>query len=103
MNITSSKTNVYIYVYICNPAEPNCEYVISLRARNEVGDGPLVYSNVRTREEAPLETSSPLVPPVGLKAVVLSSKAVVVYWTDTTLSKSQVYRTIIWYDIYLLQ
>lgn len=70
--------------------EPNCEYVISLKARNEVGDGPPVYSNVRTREEAPLETSSPLVPPVGLKAVVLSSNAVVVYWTDTTLSKSQV-------------
>ncbi|XP_026472597.1 neogenin-like [Ctenocephalides felis] len=75
--------------YVIKNLEPNCEYVISLKARNEVGDGPPVYSNVRTREEAPLETSSPLVPPVGLKAVVLSSNAVVVYWTDTTLSKSQ--------------
>ncbi|KFM65191.1 Neogenin, partial [Stegodyphus mimosarum] len=30
-----------------------------------------------------------MLPPVGLKAIVLSSSTVVLYWTDTTLSRNQ--------------
>lgn len=70
--------------------EPNSEYVISLRANNNMGDGPAKYESVRTRDEAPPEPITPLIPPVGLKAIVLSSSSVVVYWTDSTLSQSQV-------------
>lgn len=70
--------------------DPNSEYVISLRTRNEMGDGPPTYANVRTRDEPPPEPATPLFPPVGLKAQVLSATSVVLYWTDTTLSKSQV-------------
>ena len=71
-------------------AEPNSEYVISLRAYNDMGDGRPVYVSVHTKEVMAPEPISPLIPPVGLMAVVLSSTTVVVYWTDTTLSKSQV-------------
>lgn len=71
-------------------SEPNSEYVISLRASNGMGDGPAKYESVRTRDEAPPEPVTPLIPPVGLKAIVLSSSTVVVYWTDSTLSQSQV-------------
>lgn len=54
-----------------------------------MGDGPAKYESVRTRDEAPPEPVAPLIPPVGLKAIVLSSSTVVVYWTDSTLSQSQ--------------
>ncbi|XP_059613953.1 neogenin [Phlebotomus argentipes] len=69
--------------------EPNSEYVISLKARNLVGDGPPIYDYVRTREEALVEPPAPLEVPVGLRAITMSSNSIVVYWTDTTLSKSQ--------------
>lgn len=78
--------------YIIKGLEPNSEYVISLRASNDLGDGPPKYENVRTTEEAPPEPMTPLIPPMGLKAIVLSSSSVVVYWTDTTLSPNQVVR-----------
>ncbi|XP_062709331.1 neogenin isoform X2 [Aedes albopictus] len=69
--------------------EPNTEYVISLRARNNMGDGPPIYDTVRTREDSPIEAPTPLEVPVGLRAIPMSGTSIVVYWTDTTLSKSQ--------------
>lgn len=35
------------------------------------------------------EPLTPMLPPVGLKAIVLSDSTVVLYWTDTTLSRNQ--------------
>ncbi|XP_034257103.1 neogenin [Thrips palmi] len=75
--------------YTIEGLEPNSEYVISVRAFNEIGDGQPRYESNRTREESTPEPLSPLIPPVGLKAIVLSATSVVVYWTDTTLSQSQ--------------
>ncbi|XP_025990805.2 neogenin isoform X7 [Solenopsis invicta] len=75
--------------YAIKPIEPTTEYVISLRATNNVGDGQPAYANVRTPERFVSESAVPLIPPVGLKAIVLSASTVVLYWTDTTLSKSQ--------------
>ncbi|KOC68698.1 Neogenin [Habropoda laboriosa] len=69
--------------------EPITEYVISLRATNDAGDGQPAYANVRTTERSVSEFSVPLIPPVGLKAAVLSDTTVVLYWTDTTLPKTQ--------------
>lgn len=76
--------------YVIDRLEPNSEYVLSLRATNEMGAGPPVYFNIRTQDEPPPEPQPPLMPPVGLKAQVLSETSVVLYWTDATLSKSQV-------------
>ncbi|XP_034947132.1 neogenin isoform X2 [Chelonus insularis] len=75
--------------YTIENLDPLSEYVISLRATNEAGEGPPVYANVRTTEKTALESITPLIPPVGLKAIVLSANSVVLYWTDTLLSKSQ--------------
>nr|XP_045611215.1 neogenin-like isoform X3 [Procambarus clarkii] len=74
--------------YVIEDLDPNAEYVISLRAFNNVGDGQPVYEQVRTRptEEAVAAT---LTPPVGLKAVVLTSFTVALQWTDTTLNRNQ--------------
>jgi hypothetical protein len=79
-----------LFLFIVDILEPNSEYVISLRAYNDMGDGRPVYVSVHTKEMMAPEPISPLIPPVGLMAIVLSSTTVVVYWTDTTLSKSQV-------------
>ncbi|GIY01936.1 hypothetical protein CDAR_81432 [Caerostris darwini] len=70
--------------------QPSSEYVISLRTFNEVGDGRPVYETVKTQVESTPEPFTPMLPPVGLKAIVLSASTVVLYWTDTTLSRNQV-------------
>ena len=65
---------------------PSSEYVISLRSYNSIGDGQPSYDTVRTLVE---ESSDlvPILPPVGLKAIVLSASTVVLQWTDTTLPR----------------
>ncbi|CAG5005457.1 unnamed protein product [Parnassius apollo] len=89
----------------------NSEYVISLRASNALGLGPAVYATVRTRpalapDDEPDDVDDPddpddvddpeheddqppLIPPVGLKVIMLSGTTAVVYWTDPTLPKGQ--------------
>ncbi|KAK9876149.1 hypothetical protein WA026_011265 [Henosepilachna vigintioctopunctata] len=76
--------------YMIERLESNSEYVISLRASNQIGAGIPAYANVRTQDEPPPEPQQPLIPPIGLKAHVLSTTSVVLYWTDTTLSKTQI-------------
>ncbi|CAG7836151.1 unnamed protein product, partial [Allacma fusca] len=76
--------------------KPNSDYVISLRAYNNIGDGIPIYENVRTRETSDEEdedhglSMAQLPPPVGLRAMVLSPTSVVLYWTDSSLPKTQV-------------
>lgn len=66
---------------------PQVEYVISLRAYNNMGDGQPAYDTVRTLA---LDAENiQIFPPVGLKANVLSSSTVILRWTDTALSPSQ--------------
>ncbi|KAK4309382.1 hypothetical protein Pmani_018962 [Petrolisthes manimaculis] len=74
--------------YTIDGLEPNTEYVISLRAFNNVGDGQPVYEQVRTK---PRQESVPatLDTPIGLKAVVLTPFTVALQWTDTTLNRNQ--------------
>ncbi|RZC39998.1 neogenin, partial [Asbolus verrucosus] len=75
--------------YIIERLESNSEYVLSLRASNEMGAGPPVYTTIRTQDEPPPEPQPSLIPPVGLKAQVLNATSVVLYWTDTDLGKNQ--------------
>lgn len=69
--------------------QSSSEYVISLRAFNQVGDGQPIYETVKTLIESTPEPQLPMLPPVGLKAIVLSSTTVILYWTDTTLPRNQ--------------
>ena len=70
-------------------SEPNSEYVISIRAYNNIGDGRPIYETTRTRDEEIALARSPLVPPVGLHAIVLSSHTVVLTWVDSSLPQNQ--------------
>lgn len=75
--------------YEINGLESNSEYVISISARNQIGDGQPVYDYVRTREEALVDAPPRLEVPVGLRALTTSASSIVVYWTDTMLNKNQ--------------
>ena len=63
--------------------------MISLRAYNNVGDGRPIYETTRTADEEAREPATPLVPPLGLHAIVLSSSTVVLTWMDSTLPRNQ--------------
>jgi len=76
--------------FVIENLKANSEYVISLKAYNNVGDGRPIYETTRTRDEQQNEPATPLVPPVGLKTIVLSSTTVVITWVDSTLPRNQV-------------
>nr|XP_022917260.1 neogenin isoform X2 [Onthophagus taurus] len=85
----NQEVNATVRRFVIQDLEPNSEYVISVRANNSIGPGLPAFQTIRTTDEDPSEGLAPLVPPVGLKAQVLSPTSVILYWTDTTLSKSQ--------------
>lgn len=69
--------------------QPNSEYVLSLRARNNMGDGEPQYGNVATRDEDPAESGNTVLEvPLGLRAVTLSPTSIVVHWTDQSISRN---------------
>lgn len=69
--------------------QPNGEYVISLRARNAVGDGEPRYGYIQPRDEFAVDTGfTVLIVPVGLRAITISAASIVVYWTDTTAGRN---------------
>ena len=76
--------------FIIQNLKANSEYVISLRAYNNIGDGRPIYETLRTKEKSyDIETATPLIPPVGLHAIVLSPSTVVLTWMDSTLPSNQ--------------
>ncbi|CAH1100785.1 unnamed protein product [Psylliodes chrysocephalus] len=88
--------------YVIDRLEPNSEYVLSLRASNQVGAGAPIYTQVRTQDEPPPEPAVTLYPPMGLKAQVLSTSSVVLYWTDPTLKQSQYVRDSRYYTVKII-
>ncbi|XP_030764716.1 neogenin isoform X2 [Sitophilus oryzae] len=84
--------------YVIEGLEPNSEYVLSIRASNSMGPGPPIYATAKTQDEPPPEPAAALMPPLGLKAHVLSTTSVVLYWTDPTL-KQQIVRDNRYYTV----
>ncbi len=88
-------------LYTIEDLEPNSDYVISVRAFNQVGDGEPIYVNERTKSNSEEDqfgsggsgssgtSGVQLPPPIGLRAVILSSTSAVLYWTDSSLSRTQ--------------
>ncbi|CAH2083882.1 unnamed protein product [Euphydryas editha] len=104
----SRELPAHAHSHVIRGLESNSEYVISLRASNALGLGPAVYATVRTKPSEPDEDepdepdpdepddpdeeedeTPPLIPPVGVKVIMLSGTTAVVYWTDPTLPKGQ--------------
>ncbi|XP_049330387.1 neogenin isoform X8 [Astyanax mexicanus] len=88
--------------------EPSSHYVITLKAFNNMGEGIPVYESAITRPASdpidpdidlfelfhhtphtPAPDPSPMLPPVGVQASVMSSDTIKVSWADNSLPKNQ--------------
>ncbi|KAM4527367.1 netrin receptor DCC isoform 1-T1 [Odontesthes bonariensis] len=105
--------------YSIENLEPSSHYVISLKAFNNAGEGVPLYESAVTRSLTdpidPLEddlfhlfdkyptpmpdTSTPMIPPVGVQAVALSSDSVRVSWADNSMSKNQKTTEVRYYSV----
>ncbi|XP_060770508.1 neogenin isoform X5 [Neoarius graeffei] len=94
--------------YSIENLDPSSHYVITLKAFNNMGEGIPVYESAITRPQSdpiepdidlfkmyhhtphtPAPEPSPMLPPVGVQASVISHDAVKVSWADNSLSKNQ--------------
>ncbi|XP_072258224.1 neogenin isoform X7 [Pyxicephalus adspersus] len=90
--------------YTIENLEPSSHYVISLKAFNNMGEGIPLYESAVTRQHTdtsevdvyvvhasytPVPEPSPMLPPVGVQATILSSDTVRLTWADNSLPKNQ--------------
>uniref|UniRef100_A0A3Q2ZEQ5 Neogenin 1a n=1 Tax=Kryptolebias marmoratus TaxID=37003 RepID=A0A3Q2ZEQ5_KRYMA len=90
--------------YTIENLDPSSHYVITLKAFNNVGEGIPVYESANTRPQSdpnvdlydlfhppytPVPDPTPMMPPVGVQASVLSHDTIKVTWADSSLSKNQ--------------
>ncbi|XP_060742511.1 neogenin 1a isoform X5 [Tachysurus vachellii] len=87
--------------------DPSSQYVITLKAYNNMGEGIPVYESALTRPQTdpvdpdvdlyelfhppytPVPDPIPMMPPVGVQASVLSHDTIKVTWADNSLPKNQ--------------
>uniref|UniRef100_A0A8C9YV26 Neogenin 1a n=1 Tax=Sander lucioperca TaxID=283035 RepID=A0A8C9YV26_SANLU len=74
--------------YTIENLDPSSHYVITLKAYNNVGEGIPVYESAVTRQQS-VPDPSPMMPPVGVQASVLSHDTIKVTWADNSLPKNQ--------------
>uniref|UniRef100_A0A7N6A0H1 Neogenin 1b n=1 Tax=Anabas testudineus TaxID=64144 RepID=A0A7N6A0H1_ANATE len=90
--------------YTIENLDHSSHYVITLKAFNNVGEGIPVYESAITRPQSdpdvdlyelfhppytPVPDPSPMMPPVGVQASVLSHDTIKVTWADNSLPKNQ--------------
>ncbi|XP_018408291.1 PREDICTED: neogenin isoform X8 [Nanorana parkeri] len=90
--------------YTIENLDPSSHYVISLKAFNNMGEGIPLYESAVTRQHTdtsevdvyvvhasytPVPEPSPMLPPVGVQATILSSDTVRLTWADNSLPKNQ--------------
>ncbi|XP_066557851.1 neogenin isoform X2 [Amia ocellicauda] len=93
--------------YTIENLDPSSHYVITLKAFNNIGEGIPVYESAATRPLSdpldpevdlydlfnppytPVPDPSPMLPPVGVQASVLSHDTIKVTWADNSLPKNQ--------------
>ncbi|XP_077442237.1 netrin receptor DCC isoform X2 [Vanacampus margaritifer] len=105
--------------YSIENLEPSSHYVISLKAFNNAGEGVPLYESAVTRSltdpidpseddlfhlfdkyPTPMpDTSTPMIPPVGVQAVALSSDSVRVSWADNSMTKNQKSSEVRYYSV----
>uniref|UniRef100_A0A8C1SSS9 Neogenin 1 n=1 Tax=Cyprinus carpio TaxID=7962 RepID=A0A8C1SSS9_CYPCA len=93
--------------YSIDNLDPSSHYVITLKAFNNMGEGIPIYNSATTRPQSdpidpdidfyelfnnpytPAPDPTPMLPPVGVQATVLSHDTVKVSWADNSLAKNQ--------------
>ncbi|XP_052453323.1 neogenin isoform X6 [Carassius gibelio] len=74
--------------YSIDDLDPSSHYVITLKAFNNMGEGVPIYNSATTRPQSAPDPT-PMLPPVGVQATVLSQDTVKVSWADNSLAKNQ--------------
>uniref|UniRef100_A0A8C2KQH5 Neogenin 1 n=1 Tax=Cyprinus carpio TaxID=7962 RepID=A0A8C2KQH5_CYPCA len=74
--------------YSIDDLDPSSHYVITLKAFNNMGEGIPIYNSATTRPQSAPDPT-PMLPPVGVQATVLSQDTVKVSWADNSLAKNQ--------------
>ncbi|CAI5793016.1 neogenin isoform X2 [Podarcis lilfordi] len=90
--------------YTIENLDPSSHYVITLKAYNNVGEGIPLYESAVTRAYTdtsevdlfvvnapytPVPDPSPMMPPVGVQASILSHDTIRITWADNSLPKNQ--------------
>ncbi|XP_015494375.1 neogenin isoform X7 [Parus major] len=90
--------------YTIENLDPSSHYVITLKAFNNVGEGIPLYESAVTRPLSdtsevdlfvinapytPVPDPSPMMPPVGVQASILSHDTIRITWADNSLPKNQ--------------
>ncbi|XP_045069819.1 netrin receptor DCC-like [Coregonus clupeaformis] len=83
--------------YSIENLEPSSHYVISLKAFNNAGEGVPLYESAVTRSIT--DTSTPMIPPVGVQAVALTPDSVRVSWADNSMTKNQKTTEVRYYSV----
>ncbi|XP_056314883.1 netrin receptor DCC [Danio aesculapii] len=84
--------------YSIENLEPSSHYVISLKAFNNAGEGVPLYESAVTRSMTD-SSSAPMIPPVGVQAVALTSDSVRVSWADNSIPKNQKSSEVRYYSV----
>ncbi|XP_075753677.1 neogenin isoform X3 [Pelodiscus sinensis] len=74
--------------YTIENLDPSSHYVITLKAFNNVGEGIPLYESAVTRPHT-VPDPSPMMPPVGVQASILSHDTIRITWADNSLPKNQ--------------
>ncbi|XP_069480708.1 neogenin isoform X3 [Ambystoma mexicanum] len=74
--------------YTIENLDPSSHYVITLKAYNNVGEGIPLYESAVTRTNT-VPDPSPMMPPVGVQALILTHDTIRISWADNSLPKSQ--------------
>ncbi|KYO25270.1 hypothetical protein Y1Q_0009995 [Alligator mississippiensis] len=74
--------------YTIENLDPSSHYVITLKAFNNVGEGIPLYESAVTRSQT-VPDPSPMMPPVGVQASILSHDTIRITWADNSLPKNQ--------------
>ncbi|NXP29810.1 NEO1 protein, partial [Scytalopus superciliaris] len=74
--------------YTIENLDPSSHYVITLKAFNNVGEGIPLYESAVTRPHS-VPDPSPMMPPVGVQASILSHDTIRITWADNSLPKNQ--------------
>lgn len=73
----------------CSLTAPSSQYVISLKAANNAGNGIEILKDVITKRKSALAEHENLFPPLNVQAVAVSSESVEVRWTDWHLKPDE--------------
>ncbi|XP_059953019.1 neogenin isoform X4 [Mesoplodon densirostris] len=74
--------------YTIENLDPSSHYVITLKAFNNVGEGIPLYESAVTRPHT-VPDPTPMMPPVGVQASILSHDTIRITWADNSLPKHQ--------------